>query len=309
MTAVYEHAAAAMGTVVSIMLAGGEPARHADGAARGLAWFSRVEAVCSRFDEDSELRQLCRHVNVPVPVSELLFEALQFACAVAEASDGAFDPTVGAVMETLGFDRHWRTDDRSPSLTAPIATGTWRDVELDPATHTVTLARPLLLDLGGLAKGLAIDLAAKELAEFEHFAIDAGGDLYLSGCNGEGMPWSVGVRDPRLADAFIARLRARNVAVCTSGDYERRTAMGDAHHLVDPRTTTSAADAISATVVASHAMVADALATAAFVLGPARGIALLERHGVEGLIVGADRARAETTGMHRYVDADAAHGA
>ena len=92
----------------------------------------------------------------------------------------------------------------------------------------MTLHRPLLLDLGAVAKGLAIDMAARELQPFENFAIDAGGDLYFGGCNAAGEPWSVGIRHPR-GDGLLDTLRVSDAAVCTSGDYERRHRCGTSH--------------------------------------------------------------------------------
>jgi len=96
---------------------------------------------------------------------------------------------------------------------------------------------------------------------------------------------------------MIARLRVSNRAVCTSGDYERRTPDGAEHHIVDPRTGVSPESVISATVVAPGAMLADALATAAFVLGPKDGVEFLNRIGVDGLIVTSDLQRYETKGL------------
>ena len=129
-------------------------------------------------------------------------------------------------------------------------------------------------------------MAARELAPFVDFAIDAGGDLYLAGHNAEGTPWSVGIRHPRKQGELIDTLQISNSAVCTSGDYERREpqVLSD-HHILDPLTGEPARSVASVTVIASHAMVADGLATAAFVLGPQRGIALLDRHGVAGFII------------------------
>jgi thiamine biosynthesis lipoprotein len=120
----------------------------------------------------------------------------------------------------------------------------------------------------------------------EDYSIDAGGDVYVAGRNPDGELWSVGIRHPRCDDQVIDSLRVSNVAVCTSGDYERRISGGDgAHHILDPRTGASPGAVASATVVAPTAMAADALATAAFVLGPVAGIQLLERQGVAGLLV------------------------
>ena len=239
--------------------------------------------------------QLTQHVGFPVGVSDLLFEAVRFALAVAEETDGAFDPTVGHAMEMRGFNREHRT---GAIITTDIHTPSdvsYRDVECDVERKTVLLKRPLVLDLGAVAKGLAIDMAARELSAFRDFAIDAGGDLYLSGRNADRELWSVGIRHPRLDGKLIDVLRVSDKAVCTSGDYERKT--DDGHHILDPRTKGSAGVAASATVVAPTAMLADAVATAAFVLGPEAGIELCESLGLEALIVTGNLERHETNGL------------
>jgi thiamine biosynthesis lipoprotein len=241
--------------------------------------------------------QLTAQGGVPVPASPILYQAVQFALMVAEESGGAFDPTVGHSMEARGFNREHRTGEIIRTAITPDDNVdndvSYRDVELDPDRKTILLRRPLILDLGAVAKGLAVDTAARELEPFRDFAIDAGGDLYLAGSNPQGAPWSVGIRHPRQDQETIDTLRVSNQAVCTSGDYERRA------HILDPRTKTTSDSVASATVVASGAMLADALATAAFVLGPQEGIQLLTRLGVEGLIVTPDLKRYETRGLCR----------
>jgi thiamine biosynthesis lipoprotein len=290
-----------MGTVVTIQVVGqgtAVPEGGRDAAIdRAFRWFTQIESCCSRFDSRSELRQLIAHVGVPVPVSTMLFEAVQFALAVAADSGGAFDPTVGASMEARGFTREYRTGEAVRTAGDVPADVTYRDVQVDADRRTVTLLRPLVLDLGAVAKGLAIDMAARELQAFRDYAIDAGGDLYLAGHNPAGEPWSVGIRHPRLDRHVIESIRVSDTAVCTSGDYERRTADDAAHHILDPRTGASAEGAASVTVVAPSAMLADALATAAFVLGPEAGLRLLERHGVDGVILSPALERRATRGL------------
>jgi thiamine biosynthesis lipoprotein len=277
-----------MGTLVTIHVV--RDSRDANAAInRAFTWFHEIEERCSRFRDGSELRQLT--VGAPVEVSAILFEAVRFALMVAEESAGAFDPTVGRHMAARGFNREHHVD------AAPGDAVSYRDVQIDAERRTITLLRPLTLDLGAVAKGLAVDAAARELAALQDFAIDAGGDLYLGGVNERGEPWSVGIRHPRVDDAMIARLRVSNQAVCTSGDYERRTPDCAEHHIVDPRTGASPESVISATVVAPGAMLADALATAAFVLGPKEGVEFLNRAGVDGLIVTSDLQRYETAGL------------
>jgi thiamine biosynthesis lipoprotein len=283
-----------MGTLVTIQVVRPGAAAAID---RAFGWFYQIEERCTRFSDRSELMRLSAQPGVPVRASAILYEAVRFALLVAQETGGAFDPAVGHRMASLGFNRNHRTGETVRAAGAPEGDVSYRDVALDPLRRTITLRRPLTLDLGAVAKGLAVDMAARELAPFQDFAIDAGGDLYLGGCNPHGAPWSVGIRHPRRDHELIASLRASNQAVCTSGDYERPTPGGDAHHILDPRTGASPHAVASATVVAPGAMLADSLATAAFVLGPAGGIQLLDRMGVDGLIVTPELDRYQTRGL------------
>jgi len=299
----YRRTVALMGTFVTIEVVGHgtDPQQQVlreQAADRAFGWFHRIEECCTRFEPQSEVMQLTAQVGIPVPVSTLLYEVVQFALAVAEESAGAFDPTVGHAMETRGFNRHYRTGASVQTALEPGSSVSYRDVCLDPDRKMITLLRPLILDLGAVAKGLAIDLAARELRPFENFAIDAGGDLYLGGCNAEGKPWSIGIRHPRRNNELIDSLRISNQAVCTSGDYERKSLREeDVHHIIDPRAGASAPATASVTVVAPTAMLADAVATAAFVLGPEEGIRLFDRLGVDGLIVSPTLERYATSRM------------
>ena len=297
------HTSSMMGTVVTIEVVGHghsalERAERAAGVERAIAWFEHVTAACSRFEPTSEVARLSGRIGEAVPVSPLLFEAVQFACRVAEMTDGAFDPTVGHRMMARAFDTEFRSGRVLRTDTAADDSVSWRDVVLDEKARTITLRRALVLDLGAVAKGIAIDMAARELVPFRHFAIDAGGDLYVAGCAGDEKPWRIGIRHPRDANRLIETLRVSNAAVCTSGDYERRSpADNDVHHIRDPRADTSAAALASVTVIAPSAMVADALSTAAFVLGPKRGVAFLESHGVDGFMLSPSLERFDTAAM------------
>jgi len=302
----YIHTVASMGAVVTIQVVGHGATRRQkrdreNGVQRAVAWFRRIDEDCTRFDPGSEVSRLSTRIGQPVRVSALVYRAVEFALAVAEETGGAFDPAIGLEMEARGFNREYRSGQLVSTQVEIADTASYRDVALDAGQQTITLHRPLVLDLGAVAKGLAVDMAAQELREFEDFAVNAGGDLYLGGHNADSSAWSVGIRHPRSEHELIETLHVSNSAVCTSGDYERRspTAAGD-HHIIDPRSGVSAAAAASVTVVAPSAMVADALGTAAFVLGPAEGLRLLERHGVEGLIITPALERFMTAGMHGH---------
>jgi thiamine biosynthesis lipoprotein len=291
-----------MGTVATVRVISAEQGEKVQvRMAQALGWFAHVEAQCTRFDPASELMQLCRNVGRPVAVSDLLFGLITMALALARRSRGAFDPTVGLALERAGFDRHHRTGEHTRTPISEEGRPTYRDIQLDPRRRTVTLRCPMVLDLGAVAKGLAIDLAARELHGYPGYAVEAGGDLYLGGHSEYGARWAVGIRHPRTPGALIDILSLSDVAVCTSGDYERRVDAGSiTHHLLDPRAGRSAGRAISATVVAPSAMLADGLSTTAFVLGPRRGLSFLERAGAEGLIVTPQLQLKETTRYAQY---------
>ncbi len=248
---------------------------------RALAWFDTVERICTRFDPQSEVMRLLDHVGEPVEVSTLLFEAVAFAADLARQSEGAFDPTIGAHMEQLGFDTNYRTGE---VLHTPIdaRSGSYRDVVLDRDRRTISLCRPLILDLNAVAKGLAIDLAAHELRDYANACVEAGGDVYVRGHNLAGEAWRVGIQHPRAEGLLVETLHLSDTAVCTSGDYERRG------HIVDARSRGRQTDLASVTVVAPTAMAADGLSTAAMVLGREEGRRFLEHQGVGAVLVAPD---------------------
>jgi len=284
----HDFATVSMDTWVNVQVVSDQPREAAEPAVqRALAWFETVERICTRFDPSSEVMQLLKKVGQRVKVSTLLFEVAAFALDLAEQTDGAFDPTIGATLEQLGFNVHYRTGEAVHSEVA--ADARYRDVRLDRRARTILLRRPVVLDLNAVAKGLAIDLAVQELREYPDLCLEAGGDLYVRGRNASGEYWRVGIQHPR-AEGLVARtLRVTDVAVCTSGDYERRSpGAGAEGHILDGRTRRPVTDLASVTVVAPTAMAADGLSTAAMVLGRERGLRFLEDQAVGGLLISAD---------------------
>ncbi len=276
-----------------------DPDAAREAISHAFNWFHLVETACNRFDRDSELARLSSTVGVPVAVSPLLFHLLEFALAVAYASGGAFDPTVGDAMIRAGF-RYGYRDGAESSPHSRQATASYHDVSLDVARREVTLRVPLTLDLGAVAKGFALDLANEELRAFPNHAIAAGGDVVVRGAPPGYRSWPVQVRDPRDPATACRVLDVRNAAVCTSGGYLRtQPDRVDGHHLLDTATGQSARGLISATVVASSGMLADALATAAFVLGPARALPLITRYGADALLIDPSFGMTTTPGLDR----------
>lgn len=277
---------AVMDTVVTIRLA--VPATSAAEfeplVEQAFDWFDAVETACSRFAPGSEVRELAAKVGEPVALSPILLAALTVAMQVAEHTDGAFDPTIGHTLAAAGFDRDYRTGEAVAGLSDVFPglseedMGTIEDLHLDPAGGTVVLDRPLLLDLGAVAKGLAIDLAAQELLTLPGATIDAGGDAYLHGTDLAGRGWRTGVADPHRPGELITELTLSDLAVATSGDYARPGQLLTRQQPDDPLA--------AVTVLAPTAMAADALSTAVLLLGLRKGLALLaETEDVAALLV------------------------
>lgn len=257
-------------------------ARRASDAA-----FQRVaalDAALSDYDPDSELMRLCgRAGGPPVPVSDDLFRVLHRSLEIAALSDGAFDPTVNPVV------RLWRRARRERKLPDPaqlrraLALVGWRDVRLDTGARTASLLRPgMKLDLGGIAKGFAADEALACLRrEGVPIALAAvAGDITVGDPPPEQPGWTVGIAPLDNPDTHPERfLILRNRSVSTSGDAERFVEIDGVRysHIVDPRTGVGVVDRAAVTVVAADGATADALATAAYVLGPERGLDLIER--------------------------------
>ena len=292
-----------MDTVITIEVVGAQSdAAGYERVSRAFGWFDHVEQRCSRFVERSELSMLFRaQTGAPVSVSPLLFQLIEFALAVSQASGGAFDPTVGQAMAARGYNRNYRTGQETTHRPHATRETSYRDVMINPERGTVTLLKPTVLDLGAVAKGFAMDLAAAELGCFTGYAINAGGDVLVRGRNSADAPWRIGIKNPRKPAELIETLVVSDGAVCTSGDYERPRPDGQpGHHIIQPQTGESASIVASVTVVAATAMLADALSTASFVLGRKRGLRMLESQGVDGLIISPRLELYATSGLSKY---------
>ncbi|NRD77888.1 FAD:protein FMN transferase [Bacillus sp. BRMEA1] len=263
---------------------------------RAFQAFQKIEQACSRFSHTSECMQACQNIGKPVEISPLLFQPLFFALEMARLTDGLFDPTVGKLMEENGFNRHYLTGEvMKSSCTESV---TFRDIVLNPETRTLLLKKPLVIDLGAVAKGFAIDLAAQELKDLDGFVINAGGDLFAGGLNEDGKPWQIGIQHPYQNNRFIDTVEISNEAICTSGSYERKNhEKVDVHHLVNPKTRRSPQEWISCSIIAPFAMMADALSTISFLLGSEKSKSFIEEFNIKGIMVTPELQIIQTGGI------------
>jgi thiamine biosynthesis lipoprotein len=239
-----------MGTDVSVYVAV-PPSEQASAQAAieaCMAWLREVDRRLTRFNPASELCQLNAASGKWRPVSRLLFTAVQEALTAAEMSAGLFDPTLLPQLEALGYDRDFAligSADHSPVEPAEpgASSGSWQQIQLDAKRQRILLPRGTRLDLGGIAKGWAADVALKRyFHSLEHVIINLGGDLRLRGRRQPDEEWAVGIRDPRLDHLpgpipHIVVLTLGQGGLATSGGTSRFWQQGNRwrHHLLDPR--------------------------------------------------------------------------
>jgi thiamine biosynthesis lipoprotein len=261
----------------------------------------RIDRVMSPHKADSELSRINRDAaSEPVPISGEMFRLLTSAAHFSQLSDGAFDITYAAVGRL--FDYRLQTRPNPAELAkAHLAVG-YRNVLLDAQAQTVQFSRPdVCIDLGGFAKGHAVDNATKILRHrgITHANVSAGGDSRVIG-DRRGRPWMIGVRDPRTYNGVIAALPLEDTSISTSGDYERFFIQDGTrfHHLIDPATGRSPNTVRSVTILAEDGLTTEAFSKIVFVLGLKKGMQLIESQtGIDAVVVDPNGVLHYSTGL------------
>jgi thiamine biosynthesis lipoprotein len=294
--ALVEDERTSMGSPVHLTAWSAEPDRARAAFEAVFDEFERLDAAMSVWREGSEILRLNAAAGErAVPVGRDVRDVLRVARQVGDWTGGKFDVTFGALSGLWKFDHDQDNTIPDPEeVRRRLPLIDYRLVEVDEQAGTAFIRRKgTSVHLGGIGKGYAVDRAAAILrsAGLGDFMIQSGGDLYVAGTRG-GRPWRLGIRDPRgPADRSFAALELSNSTFSTSGDYERFFLRDGRryHHILDPDTGEPARLARSVTVVSPRAILADALSTGIFVMGPDAGMALVERlPDVEAVIVGAD---------------------
>jgi thiamine biosynthesis lipoprotein len=259
----------------------------------------RLEQLWSRFRPTSDLTRLNAAAGLgPVAVHPLVIRAVEYAIELWEETDGLFDPTVHDALAALGysttFDKGDTGERGDPAGGGP--TPGCRGIEIDVEAGTIALPAGVHLDLGGVGKGLAADIVAEGIVDRGGVgaAVGMGGDVRVAGTGPDRGGWEIDVEHPVTGAAkFLAWPLDvdHDAAIVTSTRLIRRWRAGgrEVHHLVDPRTGTSADVETAAVIVAAHeAWWAEGLAKAALVADVTEGLRLLDRHDVVGWMVTVD---------------------
>jgi thiamine biosynthesis lipoprotein len=284
-----------MGTAYRVKIAvpdAGGPGKE-EAAAVIRRTVDEVNARMSTYRPDSELSLLNRHEDGPFAVSEMLFEVLAEAQRVAEITGGAFDITIGPLVDAWGFGPEPRTGTPDQAaIDRLLEVHGFEGLRLDADGGTVTKANPeLRSDLSAIAKGYAVDRVRDELAALglADLMVEIGGEVAATGRNAEGSVWRIGVERPDAARRGVwSAVELADAAMATSGDYRNYYEVDGVRlsHLIDPRTGRPVTHRLaSVSVVHPSCMTADALATALNILGPDEGKTLVLDQGLAALFL------------------------
>jgi len=270
------HPFRSMGTAGSIILVGSDSVATAAAARAAQDAFARVESLMSNWTTTSEVARINREAAAgPAHMSDELSAVVAEGMRTWRASDGAFDITVEPLVRAWGFiGGPRRVPSRAESDSARVLVGSGTQLAFDSLAHTLRFRRPgVRIDLGGIAKGYAVDAAAESLRArgVRDALVDISGNMFALGAPAHADRWRIGIRDPRDRVPYFARLQlGSREGISTSGKYEQFVAHNGRTygHIMDPRTGQPADGLISVTVIAPSAMTADAWSTALFVLGP-----------------------------------------
>ncbi|MDD5597356.1 MAG: FAD:protein FMN transferase [Victivallaceae bacterium] len=304
-TAKAERKFPVMGTFAHTVVYGSpELAAQAAAAIRDI--FFKVEKTCNIFDPESELSRLNASASVkPFKCSPLLWSMFNSARRAYDTSGGAFDVSARPLMLLWGFYR--KRGDTLPARAEidKARTGVGLNkVIFDDKNRTVRFSQPgMSIDMGGIAKGAAVQLAAEKISSMgiRDGVIDLGGNMYCLGASPRsGKYYIIGVRDPLAHNRVCARLAMRDQAVATSGNYERYVSINGHHytHIMNPETGMPVEDMLSVTVICGDAGKADFLSTSVFINGAAFAERICKTNPDTGIFIVRrnpdDRSRTET---------------
>ena len=279
-----------MGTFARVVVVAKDPATAHKCVRLALAEIKNVDELMSNYKSDSEIGRVNKNAAMePVAVGEATFEVLQKSIEFSRLTDGAFDITVGPLVSLFRIEERTGTAPSEVMIADAKSKVGYEKLKLDEENRTVQFTvEGMRLDLGGVAKGYAVDKAIEAARQSGAFGamVDLGGDIRCFGKPPEGKrQWLIGLQDPKAAikgiggGGIVLTLKVTDKAVATSGDYQQFVLVeGKRHsHIIDRESGSSAEGLSSVTIIADSAIDADALATAVSVMGAEKGLAFIEK--------------------------------
>jgi FAD:protein FMN transferase len=279
----YQFAQTEMAVPIKVVLYAPNRGTASRAAEAAFSRFHALNSILSDYDPESELRRLCRTSSAghAVRVSDDLWRVLVRARELSERSQGAFDVTIGPVVRLWRSARHTKELPSSESLADARSRVGYQLMRLDASNHSVELLKPnMRLDLGGIAKGYAVDEAMAALRKhgITRMMVEAGGNIGLGDAPPGKAGWRIGIAPPDAHSPPREYLELARCAISTSGDMWQYAIIGGKRysHLIDPHSGTPLTDHSSVTVVGPDGLSTDGLSSAVAILGPEKGLKLVE---------------------------------
>ena len=296
-----------MGTTVTIKVIDTNETHALESIDRAFNEIYHVDELMSSYKNDSELTILNTQGHLDDADPDFVY-VLERSKYYSEISDGAFDVTIKPILD-LWSSKYSPGGTYMPptpdEINETLQLVDYSGITIEEGIEDSISLRPnMSVILGGIAKGYSVDMAIESLIldGITNGFVNAGGDGRFIGLNEQGVPWNIGLQNPDKSEEAVTRMAISDMAVATSGNYERYFSdAAKVSHISDPRTGYSSQELISATVIANTAIDADALATAVFVLGENDGIEMIEGlDGVECLIITDDKRIIRSSGFGEY---------
>jgi len=302
----YKEELAIMGTSVSVELWHDKRLQAEKCISLVMNNMRRIDQTMSPYKPDSELSRLNKKaVSKPFKASKELFQLISQANKISDMTRGKFDITYASTGYLYDYRNAVRPDSKKIDVLLPAIN--YRHIKLTPRKRLVKFNHPnVKIDLGGIAKGHAVDQAIMILKRcgISQALVSAGGDSRIVG-DKQGLPWMTGIRHPRDKNGFAVVLPLTDTAISTSGDYERFFIENGKryHHILNPSSGQPADKSQSVTILGKDATTTDALSTAVFVMGSETGLAFIESlPGIEAIIIDSKGKIHYTSGLLKPKD-------
>ncbi len=302
----YSQTRSLMDTTVTISVLSSNETYALEAIERAFSKIYYVDDVMNNYDNNSELSMLNENGFVDNADLELVY-VVNRSKYYSQRSSGAFDISIQPILDLWAskYSPGGSYEDPTPDeINETLALVNYSAIVIDG--NKIILGKSMKITLGGIAKGYAVDLAIESLIDDGIISgfVNAGGDGRYIGSKPDGSSWKVGLQNPEKSEDSVTIMNIKDMAVATSGNYERY--FNDTvrvSHIADPRTGYTSQKLISATVIASSAMDADAFATAVFILGEKDGMDMIENiEGVECLLITTDKRIIRSSGFSSYED-------
>ncbi len=306
---IYRKSRILMDTLVTITVVSNSRGNAEKAIDAAFSEVKKLEKLSNFFSSESEISRINRNAGISVvKVSPDTSDVLEKALLVSEKTEGAFDVTMGPVIKLYDFYKKIKPE--QSTINKNLWLVDYRDLIIDRNKSAAYLKKKgMLIDLGGISKGYAADKAVETLKRkgINSGLVSVAGDIKTFGLKPDKRPWKIGIRNPRAEgqkDDIMATIELRDMAISTSGDYERCFILDGKryHHLLSPKTGYPAEECRSVSIIAKEGVFTDAFATGVFILGPEKGMRVIEKMGFDGVIVDSQGKVFTTPGIRGKIE-------